>query len=380
MSVLRLPEPLDTVYTDADWAQDFELPDLNMVGDAFDMTFLGRAGSSDLARAGFTLTSATGALQLLAPDRVGVRMSGASGAPLRNLPAGDYDFVLRRFPLAGGVERLIEGRVTIALGYSLRVAGPVVAGGGATVQSQASAGRVRVLRTLSGPMGAPGSPGGLSGVIEVDGRDHTLVAASARALLAFTSVDTVQVDVPAGLPDLYTVVLAAVGGGPIYPRPAEGVELFAVGGKTGCASPGGALELLPLGGDRYLVRGGDVVPPGRTHPPTALTLAPDVVIAGAPPGTIIGQLLVDDVDPGDTFSFAMADDLDGRFAVDGSALIVGPAGLPGAGQQVLMPVVRVTDGDQYVLDDTVAVFVGLAGSLDFRRASQALPLTLLGFA
>lgn len=380
MSVLRLPEPLDTVYTDADWAQDFEFPDLSMVGDAFDMTFLGRAGSSALALAGFTLTSATGALQLLAPDRVGVRMSGAAGGPLRNLPAGEYDFMLRRFPLAGGVERLVEGRVTIALGYSLRVAGPVVAGGGAAVRAQASGGRIRVLRTLSGPMGAPGAPGGLSGVIEVEGRDHILAAQSARAVLAFTSGQSIQVDVPAGLPALFTVVLAAVGGGAIYPRPATGVELFATGGKTGCSLQGGALELLPLGGDRYLVRGGDVVPPDRTHPPTGLTLAPDIVIAGAPPGTIIGQLLVDDVDDGDTFGFAMVDDLDGRFAVNGADLVVGPAGLPGIGDQVLTPVIRVTDGDQYVLDDTVAVFVGLAGALDFRRASQALPLTLMGFA
>jgi hypothetical protein len=58
--------------------------------------------------------------------------------------------------------------------------------------------------------------------------------------------------------------------------------------------------------------------------PTGVALAGDVVHENAPRGTIIGALsALGDPDAGDTHTFSIATDLDGKFAIAGSNLVVG---------------------------------------------------------
>jgi Ca2+-binding RTX toxin-like protein/subtilisin-like proprotein convertase family protein len=97
-----------------------------------------------------------------------------------------------------------------------------------------------------------------------------------------------------------------------------------------------------------------------SHAPTGITISNDVGVANCPVGTVIGSLAAADADFGDVFTYSLADDCGGIFAIDGSNLVV--SGCFDATQSYDLTI-RVTDADNHTFDQSVSIAV--MGQSDF---------------
>jgi Ca2+-binding RTX toxin-like protein len=85
--------------------------------------------------------------------------------------------------------------------------------------------------------------------------------------------------------------------------------------------------------------------------PVGILLSNTMAGEGSPAGTVVGTLAALDPDSGETFSFALLDDAEGRFAIDGNSLVVaGQLDYETATAHAVT--VRVTDSDGNFLDQT----------------------------
>lgn len=164
MPLARIPTPLPPIYTDSDWAFDFEffgadetLPAAFAADDAASLVFVRRRRNPAV---GFELTTAAGTLIFPATHIVGARVDAAF---LAGRDPGLYDFELRRLGADGAIEALVVGEVAVVAGLKPQLDGIVPAGGGlaggtsgAGVKIFTDAGAVRIVR---GPGGAAGLTG-----------------------------------------------------------------------------------------------------------------------------------------------------------------------------------------------------------------------------
>lgn len=115
------------------------------------------------------------------------------------------------------------------------------------------------------------------------------------------------------------------------------------------------------------------------HAPTMIFMAPNLVAALGGPGAWIGDLVALDPDGDEDFTWDLVDDLDGRFAIDGSALVIGAAGIGLADVgTTLLPRVRVTDGDDNQVEARLSVVVLPAATLSYDLAGQVGLMNALG--
>ncbi|MGE5547442.1 MAG: hypothetical protein ACM33T_11125 [Solirubrobacterales bacterium] len=91
----------------------------------------------------------------------------------------------------------------------------------------------------------------------------------------------------------------------------------------------------------------------RSGGPQDVTLSNHVVDEDAAPGTVVGSLVTKDGTFGDTFTYTLVDDADGRFAIDGTNLVVnGPLDDGAAAVKI-----RVTDADGHSLVRDLAIAI-----------------------
>src|SRR5262249_14729158 len=97
----------------------------------------------------------------------------------------------------------------------------------------------------------------------------------------------------------------------------------------------------------------------NNQPPTSLALSNSAVNEFSPDGTVVGALSAIDPDPRDTFTFTLLDDAAGRFAIDGTNLVVRPALLPDFEQAATQAVtVQVTDASGLTLQQDFTINIG----------------------
>jgi Ca2+-binding RTX toxin-like protein len=97
-------------------------------------------------------------------------------------------------------------------------------------------------------------------------------------------------------------------------------------------------------------------PAAANAAPTDMTLSGQSVIEGAGAGTIVGALSSVDSSSGETFTYTLVDDANGRFAVDGANLVVA-GNIDYETATSLQAVVRVTDSAGNTFDKTFTIGV-----------------------
>jgi Ca2+-binding RTX toxin-like protein len=93
--------------------------------------------------------------------------------------------------------------------------------------------------------------------------------------------------------------------------------------------------------------------------PSGIALSGGVVLENSASGTVVGSVLAEDPNPGDTHSFALLDDAGGRFALSGNSLVVANGvrlDFEQAGIHTV--VVRATDQTGLFIDSVLTIGVG----------------------
>jgi Ca2+-binding RTX toxin-like protein len=89
-------------------------------------------------------------------------------------------------------------------------------------------------------------------------------------------------------------------------------------------------------------------------PPSGISLSNMTTAEGSPLGTVVGTLTAIDPDIGETFTFSLVDDAGGRFAIDGSTIVVaGQLDYEEADAHAVT--VRVTDSEGNVFDQELTI-------------------------
>lgn len=151
-----------------------------------------------------------------------------------------------------------------------------------------------------------------------------------------------------------TVVFDGVFGGPAgsysFTGGMGGAPLVITDSRTGGSGVDTLtnIELLRFSNLTY-----DFVNHRANYTPTALALDNDVIAGNSTPGSAVGSLLVTDRDATDTHSFALLDDAERHFVIEGDMILVsGPATLSRDSYTVT---VRVTDGAGNIYDQELTI-------------------------
>ena len=117
---------------------------------------------------------------------------------------------------------------------------------------------------------------------------------------------------------------------------------------------------------------------GTNDAPTDLALSANTVAENSANGTVVGQLSAVDPDASDTATYTLVDDAGGRFAIDGSNIVVAGS-LDYETATSHQVTVRVTDGGGNTYDETFTVNVGnVSGNFTGTSAGESADRNLRG--
>jgi Ca2+-binding RTX toxin-like protein len=224
-------------------------------------------------------------------------VDGGDGSDVLRLEVGN-DWVLNLD--RGEVVSREDGRIQLSAG----AAGTITLADGSTIRFD----RVERLESIAAEPTpgnqAPGSLGLAAGPIDEGASDGTVVGT------------LVAVDPDAG--DTLTYALTDDADGRFAIDPSTGVITVADGARLDyetAAAHSIGVRVTDAGGlsaiGAFTVGVADV-----NEAPTVLDLSSARVVEGVPDGTVVGTVAAADPDAGDTLTYALTDDADGRFAID----------------------------------------------------------------